>query len=289
LGNIIITEHAEELPPYADSVLIQDTTGEMLDKLNQENFPVIDFHGHLKGGLTVDQVCEHGRYSGYNYGLAPNCGLNFPVTNDSSLVAWYNEMAAEPVFKAMQCEGREWITLFSPDAISLYDYIFTDAMTWTDHKGRRMRLWIPGETFVDNEQQFMDMLVAKIEVVIAKEPVDIYVNPTYLPEIIAGKYDVLWTPERMNRVIRVLVENDVALEINSRFKIPSLSFIRLAKAAGVKFTLGTNNGGSDDLGRLEYALEMIKEAGLSAEDMFLPRPSGDKKVMSNGLPAKVTG
>jgi len=289
LGDIFITEDAEEMPFYADSVIIQDATGEMLDKLNQENFPVIDFHAHLKGGLTVEQVCEHGRYSGYNYGLAPNCGLNFPVTNDSSLIAWYNEMAAEPVFKAMQCEGREWITLFTPDAISLYDYIFTDAMTWTDHKGRRMRLWIPEETFVDSEQQFMEMLVAKIEVVLVQEPVDIYVNPTYLPEIIAGKYDELWTPERMNRVIHVLIENNVALEINSRFKIPSLAFIRLAKKAGVKFTLGTNNGGSDDLGRLEYALEMIKEAGLSAEDMFLPRSSGDKKVMLKGLPVKVTG
>jgi len=198
-------------------------------------------------------------------------------------------MAPEPVFKAMQCEGREWITLFSPEAISLYDYIFTDAMTWTDHKGRRMRLWIPEETFVENEQQFMNMLVSKIEAVLSQEPVDIHVNPTFLPPAIADKYDELWTEERMDRVIKALVENDVALEINARYHIPSLTFIKRAKDAGVKFTFGTNNGGSDDLGRLEYCLKIIKEVGITPDDIFLPRPTGEKKVMKMGLPAKITG
>lgn len=289
IGDIRFEAFDDTLPAEADTVPEHESTEDMLTLLNQQNFPVIDYHGHLKGGLTMGEICRHGRTYGYNYGISPNCGLNFPVTNDSSLNAYYQEIAEEPVFKAMQCEGREWVTLFTPAVIEQYDYIFTDAMTWTDHKGRRMRLWIPEETFVDEEQQFMDMLVNKIEAVLSQEPVDIYVNPTYLPESLAGSYDRLWTAERMDRVIRALVENDVALEINSRFKIPSIAFVKKAKAAGVKFTLGTNNGSNDDLGRLEYSLEVIREAGISAEDMFLPRPRGDKKITSMGLPAKITG
>jgi hypothetical protein len=289
VGDIRIEAYESDIQPETDSVFLNDSTGEMLTLMNQRGFPVIDFHGHLKGGLTVEQVCQHGRTFGYNYGIAPNCGLNFPVTNDSALLAYYNEMAPEPVFKAMQCEGREWITLFTPPVISKYDYIFTDAMTWTDHKGRRMRLWMPEETFVDNEQQFMDMLVGKIEAELSQEPVDVYVNPTYLPEVLARDYDRLWTQERMERVIRVLVDNDVALEINSRFRIPSLEFVKRAKAAGVKFTIGTNNAGNNDLGRLEYSLKVIEEAGITADDMFLPRPAGEKKVLKKGLPSKITG
>jgi histidinol phosphatase-like PHP family hydrolase len=133
------------------------------------------------------------------------------------------------------------------------------------------------------------MLVGKIEAVLSQEPVDIYVNPTYLPEVIAAGYDRLWTPERMDRVIKVLVENDVALEINARFKIPSIAFVKRARAAGVKFTLGTNNAGNTDLGRLEYSLKVIEEAGITADDMFVPRPAGDKKILKKGLPAKITG
>jgi hypothetical protein len=289
IGDIRFEAFDDKLPAETDTIPAQESADDMLTLLNQQNFPVIDYHGHLKGGLTMGEICRHGRTFGYNYGISPNCGLNFPVTNDSSLNAYYHEIAGEPVFKAMQCEGREWITLFTPAIIEQYDYIFTDAMTWTDHKGRRMRLWIPEETFVDDEQQFMNMLVGKIEAVLSQEPVDIYVNPTYLPASLADSYDRLWTVERMDRVIRALVENDVALEINSRFKIPSVAFVKKAKAAGVKFTMGTNNGSNDDLGRLEYTLEVIREAGISAEDIFLPRPRGDKKIASMGLPAKITG
>jgi len=266
-----------------------DSLMKVIDALNRQEFPLIDFHGHLKGTLTMDQACQHARDNGFNYGIAANCGLKFPVTNDSTLNAYLDKISNEPVFKVMQCEGREWVTLFSPAAVSRFDYIFTDAMTWTDHKGRRLRLWMPAETFVDEEQQFMDMLVGKIEAIMGAEPVDIYVNPTFLPAKIAADYDRLWTPARMDRVIKVLKDNDVALEINARYKIPSIAFLKRAKEAGVKFTFGTNNTSNNDLGRLEYCLKAIHELGLTKEDIFLPRPMKDKKVMKSGLPSKITG
>ena len=266
-----------------------DSLTKVVDSLNEEEFPLIDYHTHLKGGLTMVQAYTHAHLIGCNYGVAANCGLKFPVTNDSTLNGYYNSICKEPVFKAMQCEGREWVTLFSPQAVARFDYIFTDAMTWTDLKGRRMRLWIPEETFIDDEQQFMDMLVGKIEAILSQEPVDIHANPTYLPAKLAPDYDRLWTPERMDRVIKVLKSNDVALEINARFKIPSITFIKRAKAAGVKFSFGTNNGSNNDLGRLEYCLKAIKEAGLTGTDMFIPRPANEKKVMKSGLPSKITG
>ena len=74
----------------------------------------------------------------------------------------------------------------------------------------------------------------------------------------------------MDRVIAAAVENGIAVEINSRYRIPSAAFIRRAKQAGVKFTLGTNNVRRDDLGRLEYALQMVRECELRWQDMWMP-------------------
>ncbi len=279
----------KDLPADQPIQANSDSLMKIVDLLNEQEFPLIDFHTHLKGGLTIDQAIKHAQTIGCNYGVAANCGLKFPVTNDSTLNVYYHTISQEPVFKGMQCEGREWITLFSPQVIAQFDYIFTDAMTWTDLKGRRMRLWIPEETFIDDEQKFMDMLVGKIEAELSQEPVDIHANPTYLPAKLAPDYDRLWTPERMDRVIKVLKENDVALEINARFRLPSIAFIQRAKAAGVKFSLGTNNGSNNDLGRVEYCLKAITEAGLTKTDMFIPRPANDKKVLKSGLPSKITG
>lgn len=260
----------------------------IVTKLMHAGFPLIDYHVHLKGGLTLEQAVENSQRMGINYGIAPNCGLHFPVTNDSSLYAYINEVAGSPTFKGMQAEGREWITLFSPEAIARFDYVFTDAMTFTDYKGRRNRIWIPEEVWVDDKQQFMEQLVGKIEAIFSQEPVDIYVNPTVLPAQLMDEYDQLWTKERMERVVKVLADNHVALEINARYKVPNAEMIKMAKEAGVKFSFGTNNTGNE-LGRLEYCLQMIEECKLTPNDMFEIKPDSLKPVNVKGLPAKITG
>jgi histidinol phosphatase-like PHP family hydrolase len=116
----------------------------------------------------------------------------------------------------------------------------------------------------------MDLIVNRTVGILRNEPIDIYVNPTFLPEAMASRYDALWTPERMQRVIDAAKERDIAIEINNRYRIPSAAFIKRAKAAGIKFTCGTNNNSAADIGRMEYCLEMIRECGLRWQDMWVP-------------------
>jgi hypothetical protein len=242
----------------------------MVRPLPRPDFPLIDYHVHLKGGLTLDQAIENSKARNVKFGIAENCGLGFRVTNDEKLQPFLELLKGKPVYTAMQAEGREWLNLFSPEMIAKFDYVFTDAMTFTDNQGRRTRLWIPSEVHIDDEQEFMDMYVDKI-VSVLNEPIDIYVNPTFLPAVIADHYDKLWTPQRMDRVIKTAVEKNVAIEINARYKIPSKAFIQRAKNAGVKFSFGTNNG-NKDLGHLEYCRRMAIQCSLTAQDMFSPKP-----------------
>ena len=275
--------------PDAEPVTVADEGWDtIITKLAEPGFPLVDYHVHLKGGLTIEEVVQNSQAVGINYGIAPNCGLKFPVTNDSTLYAYIESVAGSPTFKGMQAEGREWITLFSPEAIAQFDYVFTDAMTFTDKKGRRNRIWVKEEVWVDDKQKFMDDLVEKIEAIFSQEPVDIYVNPTVLPDTLMPEYDQLWTKERMAKVVKVLADNNIALEINARYKTPKAEMIKMAKEAGVKFTFGTNNTGRD-LGKLEYCLEMIQECGITPNDMFEIKPDSLKPINVKGLPAKITG
>ncbi len=169
------------------------------------------------------------------------------------------------------------MTLASPETVARFDYIFTDAMTFTDDTGKRMRIWINEELGeIKDKQAFMEMYVKRI-VGVTHEPIDIYVNATFLPEQIAGEYDALWTAERMQKVIEAVVKNNVAIEINDRYKIPRAAFIKAAKAAGAKFSFGTNNEGAK-LGRLEYPMAMVKQCGLTWQDIFVPKPNGEKPI-----------
>ena len=268
--DILVKPLPDETPDAPVEQPAVDRRYRQILQLHRKNFPLVDFHVHLKGGLTLEEALANSRKTGINYGIAPNCGLGFPITDDAGIDRFIESMKGQPVFLGMQAEGREWVTLFSKEAIAKFDYVFSDAMTFTDHRGKRIRLWIKDEVVVDDKQAFMDMCVDKIVSVLSNEPIDVYVNPTFLPAVIADEYDALWTGQRMQRVIDAAVQHDVAIEINARYRLPSAAFIKRAKAAGAKFSFGTNNGGKD-LGRLEYCLDMIEECGLTSRDMFVPK------------------
>ncbi len=272
------------LPDAAPQVALPvwDETDRQILSLEAANYPLVDFHVHLKGGWTIGQALEKSRKDGIQYGIAINGGKGFPVTNDEQLLAALKPLQGQPVFLALQGEGREWPGTFSRGVLEQFDYIFTDAMTFSDDNGRRMRLWIPEEVGeIKDHEAFMDTIVDRIVKVISNEPIDIYVNATFLPDAMAKEYDQLWTPRRMQRVIDAARASGVAIEINNRYKIPSLAFIRMAKQAGIQFTCGTNNAGLD-MGRDEYCIEMIRAAGLQWQDMWLPRPEGQKAVQRKG-------
>lgn len=273
--NLRVKPLPDDLVESVPDVAVDDVYRQII-QLGTENFPVVDFHTHLKGGLTLEETLAHMREIGINAGIAVNGGIGFPITNNAGIEAFRQSMKGAPCFIALQCEGREWPTLFSHEAIAKFDYVFTDAMT-IPLNGKRTRLWMKDEVNITDKQAFMDTLVSNIVNILDHEPIDIYVNPTYLPDVIAAEYDSLWTPERMKKVVDALARNGVAMEINSRYNIPSAKFIRLAKASHVKFTMGTNNG-DRDLGRLEYSLRMVKDCGLTSKDMWMPKPDGQKPV-----------
>ncbi len=63
-------------------------------------------------------------------------------------------------------------------------------MTWTDRHGKRMRTWIADEVgVIADPQEFMDTLVERAVGILEGEPIDIYVNPTYVPDQLAKDYD----------------------------------------------------------------------------------------------------
>lgn len=267
--------------PYLDEEL-----NSAISHLHNIGFPLMDLHVHLKGDLTLEKALDLSRKNGINYGIAINSGLDFPINTDEKLRNHIQEnLEDHPVFKAMQAEGREWTEIFSPEAISVFDYVFTDAMTFNDLQGNRMHLWMPEEVHLTNKQLFMDALTDTIVNIIKTEPIDVYANATYLPDTLASEYNELWTQERMEKITDELAAHNVAFEISARYKIPNPAFIKMAKAKGVKFTFGTNNTDSN-LGNLAYCLEMIEECKLVTEDMFIPEENRDFRKKTEAMATK---
>ena len=246
-------------------------------RFQQKDFPAIDYHVHLKGGLTKEQAHAMSMNYGINYGVAPNAGeggVGRMLADDAEVRAYYEEVKNHPFLFGGQGEGRKWTQTFSQEALGIFDYLFTDAMTIIDHNKRNARIYRAEEVIRDGVtmDQYMEQIVDQTVKILTNEPADIFANATYIPDDMNADYDKYWTPERVDRVLDVLQEHNIALEISARYKIPSLDIIRQAKERGIKFTFGTNNVDAN-FGRLEYCFEAVEKCGLTVEDMWFPTMS----------------
>ena len=264
------TNPNDTLPPV-------DEQNDAIIRLQQQNFPVIDYHVHLKGGLTKEIAHALSMNYGINYGVAPNAGeggVGRMLADDKEVYEYYEEVKPLPFLCGVQGEGRKWTGTFSQEALGIFDYLFTDAMTIMDHKNRNSRIYRAEEVHYDGvtKDQYMEQIVDQTVKILTNEPADIFANPTYIPEDMQADYDKHWTDERINRVLDVMQEHSIALEINPRYKIPSLKIIQMAKDRGLKFTFGTNNVDAN-FGKLEYCIEAIEQCGITTNDLWFPTMS----------------
>ena len=275
--NIYITALDDDARNENDTLPAVDEQNDAIIRLQQQNFPVIDYHVHLKGGLTKEQAHAMSMNYGINYGVAPNAGeggVGRMLADDKEVYEYYDEVKLLPFFCGVQGEGRKWTRTFSQEALSIFDYLFTDAMTIIDHKNRNSRIYRAEEVHYDGitKEQYMDRIVEQTVKILTNEPADFFANPTYIPEDMNMDYEKYWTDERINKVLDVMQRYNIALEINPRYKIPSFKIIGMAKERGLKFVFGTNNVDAD-FGKLEYCIEAIEKCGITADDIWFPSMS----------------
>ena len=275
--NLAITPLEADAVNPNDTLPPVDEQNDAIIRLQQQNFPVIDYHVHLKGGLTKEIAHALSMNYGINYGVAPNAGeggVGRMLADDEEVYEYFEEVKPLPFLCGVQGEGRKWTATFSQEALGIFDYLFTDAMTIMDHKNRNSRIYRAEEVHYDGvtKEQYMEQIVDQTVKILTNEPADIFANPTYIPEDMQADYDKLWTDERINRVLDVMKEHSIALEINPRYKIPSLKIIQMAKDRGLKFTFGTNNVDAN-FGKLEYCVEAIEQCGITPDDLWFPTMS----------------
>jgi len=237
-----------------------------------DDLPRVDLHAHIHGetpkdkDMTPAEATAISRKLGVRLGILGEGGCAGEIHDDQTLVAFLDSLADQPVWRGLQVYGFDWQRCLSKANLDRLDYIATDALIFPQG-GKNIWLWLPGVKF-PNPQEFMDQYV-EYNLRVLAEPVQVWANPTYLPESLQADYDTLWTAVRMDRLIHAAVKNRVAIEINAHFQIPSAAFIKRAKAAGARFSIGSNRH-VEGIGEIDYCLRKARECGLSAKDIFVP-------------------
>lgn len=244
-------------------------------------FPVTDFHAHIEDPAEIDQAVRQSAARGVRLGILWHAGKKeydypFMLSDDAAMARFLALLGDRPVFKGIQAEGPDWMTCFSKTMIARLDYVLTDALTFRERDGRMVKLWTKGVD-VGEPENFMDRYVDWHVEIISREPIDIMANLGFVPEYLMPRFDALWTEKRSRKVIEAAVKFGVAIEINARYRLPRRPFLEMAKAAGARFSFGSNAHGLAT-GALEYPLAMARELGLERRQVFTPAAPGQKPI-----------
>jgi 3-keto-disaccharide hydrolase len=247
------------LPPGARADIRQpewDAQAIQRWKLGRDNFPIADLHTVLGGGRTVDSLLKRSFRTGIFPGIVANAGPAAPVRNDATAAKFLAALHARPVLVGLTLSQPGWESAYAPATLGRFDYVIGEPSPIDESEGP------PDEIAVRTMQQAVFM--------IESSPIDIMTNPLVLPRALANRADVLWSDDLMQPIIAAAVKHGVAFEINAVTHQPSERFIRLAKAAGATFTIGTGAVGRADPDDWSYPLEMQRKVGLRWQDMYMP-------------------
>ncbi len=244
--------------------------------LPDADLPKMDLHYHLNyegqslanAALVYEKAAAFSKEKGVILGIAEEFVNNDIKINDSLVIDRIKLASKNKLYLALQVSRRDWLSIFSKEVLNKVDYILADAMIFPNKNGKMLYIWVAGMPLGET-QEFMERYIAHNLKVLA-EPINIWANPTYLPDALYTRYDELWTNVRMKSLIDAAIKNNVAIEINSIFKIPNAKFIKMAKAAGAKFTFGSNTHGLG-AGDINWSINMAKECGLTRADFFIPK------------------
>jgi hypothetical protein len=237
--------------------------------------PKADLHVHLSKEVTFERLVELSRRGGFDVGLVEHPGPRYSrMTDDVALNAYLDRAAGCGFYKGLQPVDPGWRRQFGKAALARLDYVLMDALEIPDGKGGHYILW-RDDFAVDDENAFMERYVAFYLRILDEEKLDILASPTFLPKCVRERYDELWTDARVERVVRAAIRNDVALEINSMYRIPNRRVVSAAKQLGAKFSFGTNGRTTGEIGALDYSFETALACGLSSANIFLP--AGDRR------------
>jgi hypothetical protein len=241
-----------------------------MDRLAGADVPVIDYHVHLRGGMTVEKAVARQAVTGVNLGVLKNIGRGWPIETDEQLRAFLDATAGGPVFVGLQVNDRDWMDRHSRDLLARLDYVLADTMIMPmpDDDSPPVKLWMADRYTIADPEAWMERYVRHNLRVLA-EPVTVLANPTWLPPPVKDLYDRLWTDERMRAVIRAAIDNGVALEINAASGYPRERFIRVAKEMGARFTFGTNNSNDKPID-MSRCIEAVERYGLTRDDLYVP-------------------
>lgn len=237
----------------------------------QADFPLHDLHIHASATLSYEDIARKAKEHQFAY-----CGIMFNGTRpvqatDESVQKFMDDTASLGCFRGIQNMKLGWTKNLSESAYKQFDFYFMDPQMIPNGNsyGDTLEVW-EHDCYVPDLDKFMETNMKHYQTVLENpEPLDIFGWPLYLPPCVARFYDKVWTKERLEAIVDMIVKRKVAVEINDLAQTPHEEFILLCKRAGLKFVFGSDTRDYRAF-RLDFCKRIASKCGLTESDFWKP-------------------
>jgi len=103
--------------------------------------------------------------------------------------------------------------------------------------------------------------------VVKRQRVDILAHPFQFHRYLAPHL----SQDEIDEFVKLAAEKEVAIELNSKYRVPDEDLLRACLRDGVKLSIGTDAHTVAEVGRLDWPMAMLRRVGAKAEDLILDK------------------
>lgn len=230
-----------------------------------------DLHIHSTfsdGELEAHDAVRVVRHRHHLVGVADHLSPYHIMWDEISFRSYLSALSRLKCWRAAElCVGH--IPQFDLELLKELDYVIAGVHALRFPNGKSLFLWdsritpqdpnLVAQVYLDSVKQFA-----------GKIHFNILAHPTYLPRNICAPGQTPWTEERLEQLIQLSLKHGFALELSGHWKVPGETLIRMGRAAGVKFSTGSDGHSEAMLADLRYPQECIEKFGITESELFIP-------------------
>ena len=265
------------------------------DPTSEDGRQYVDWHCHSlwsDGGGTVAELAERAARRGVKLGISDHAFFDNPrLRTRAELESYLADLAEQPVLRGLEIsigERAEYgghtagaadglLDRFDYVIASLHDVRIAEGIVWsTPYLNWRAGLFDAYRPDIARFERraYFDALLAALEDSLARWPVRILGHFCLLPELAsdAAAYDPEPDPEPdataqawLDEVLTRCVARGVAIELNSKSRVPHRSLARRALELGATFSLGSDAHTLEAAGDVSYGRGLVRELGIPPE------------------------
>jgi len=100
-----------------------------------------------------------------------------------------------------------------------------------------------------------------------RQKVDVVAHPFRLHDYLAPYL----SPEEREEFVKLAAEKGIAIEINSKYRVPDEELLRVCLQEGVKLSIGTDAHTAAEVGMVDWQMAVLKRIGAKEEDLILSK------------------